>query len=77
MESSIVEQEEADADPFGPNRLSNEEECDDEAALVFLMSILWVYVVTKLHNVNFLWERLEKEKEREKWMLIFWWVRNG
>jgi len=40
MESSIVEQEEADADPFGPNRLSNEEECDDEAALVFLMSIL-------------------------------------
>lgn len=43
MESSIVEQEdaeEAEADPFGPNRLSNEEDDDDEEAdLVFLMSI--------------------------------------
>lgn len=50
MESSIVEQEEADeaeADPFGPNRWSNEVEDDDEAALVFLKSIdRYVYVVT-------------------------------
>lgn len=62
MESSIVEQEEADeaeADPLGPNRLSNEEE--DEAALVFLMSILWVYVVTKLKEYNSQCEFLERE----------------
>lgn len=42
MESSIVEQEEGDEaedDPLGPNRWSNEDEDDDEGALVLVMSI--------------------------------------
>lgn len=44
MESSIVEQEEAEVaevDPFGPNRWSSEEgeEDDEEVALVFFVSM--------------------------------------
>lgn len=65
MESSIVEQEEAEADPFGPNRWSNEDDDEDEEApLVFFMSILIGIGSTDGNKTKIYRNELPWERER-------------